>query len=342
MEFEERVIIVDEGQSPIRIDKFLANKLYQITRSKIQLGIKNEWVEVNGQIVKANYKVQPGDEVVMQIPINSEYEGYVQPENIPLNIVYEDAHLLVVNKPPGLVVHPGTGNYNGTLVNALVYHLSNSDLPVLPGNTKDRPGLVHRIDKDTSGLLVIAKNETVIAGLAEQFLNHTVERKYQAIVWGSPDPADGTIDAPIGRHPKNRTMYTTFAPGDTAQAKEAITHYKTIQSYFYVSLIECQLETGRTHQIRVHMDSLGHTLFNDEKYGGHQILKGTIFNKYRQFVENCQKICPRQALHAKTLGFTHPITGEAMLFETDLPADMLGVLEKWEKYIEDRLDKFEK
>ncbi|GAA5222174.1 RluA family pseudouridine synthase [Membranihabitans marinus] len=341
MDFEEKIIVVDEGQSPMRIDKFLANKLFQVTRNKIQNGIKNEWVTVNGSLVKANYKVQPSDEIIMQIPLNAEYDGVVLPEDIPLDVVYEDEYLLVIDKAPGLVVHPGTGNYTGTLVNALVHHLQNSDLPVLPGNSMDRPGLVHRIDKDTSGLLVIAKTEAVLSHLAAQFHEHSVQRRYQAIVWGQPDPADGTIDAPIGRHLKNRTMYATYDQEEAELAKNAVTHYSTIQSYYYVSLIECRLETGRTHQIRVHMDSIGHTIFNDEKYGGDQILKGTVFNKYKQFVENCIKICPRQALHAKSLGFVHPVTEKPMYFESPLPADMQGVLDKWDKYVEDRIDKFE-
>lgn len=338
-EYEIKKIIVDDGQAPMRIDKFLTNRLLQVTRSKVQNGIRDGLVTVNEDLVKSNYKIHPGDEITVMIPINAEYDGVVEPEDIPLEIYYEDSYLMVVNKPAGMVVHPGTGNYTGTLVNAIVFHLQNTDLPVLPGNDPDRPGLVHRIDKDTSGLLVIAKKENTLKHLAEQFHDHTVERKYQAIVWGEMGKEEGTINARIGRNPKNRTMYQTYPEEAIDSSKDAVTHFRVLHNYYYVSLIECVLETGRTHQIRVHMNAVGNTIFNDQKYGGDRILKGTMFSKYKQFVDNCFKMCPRQALHARSLGFIHPETGKKMFFEAPLPEDMASILDKWRNYVKDRIEK---
>ncbi|NAS29632.1 RluA family pseudouridine synthase [Flavobacteriaceae bacterium R38] len=312
------------GQEPLRVDKFLMNFIENATRNKIQQAAKNGNVWVNGTPVKSNYKVKANDEVKVLFE-HPPHEYLLTPENIPLDIVYEDDVLLVVNKPAGMVVHPGHGNYSGTLINALIYHFEN-----LPKNSNERPGLVHRIDKDTSGLLVIAKTEEAMTHLAKQFFNKTSEREYIAIVWGSLKEEEGTIEGHIGRHPKNRLQMTVFEDGE--QGKEAVTHYKTIENLGYVSLISCKLETGRTHQIRVHMKHIGHTLFNDERYGGEKILKGTTFSKYRQFVDNCFKVLPRQALHAKTLGFEHPVTGQFMRFDSEIPGDMQECIEKWRHY----------
>lgn len=331
--YEHHYIKADKGQKPLRVDKFLMNFIENATRNKIQKSAKSGNIFVNGEIVKQNYKVKPGDEVRVMFE-HPPYEYLLVPENIPLDIVYEDDTLLVVNKPAGMVVHPGHGNYSGTLINALVYHFEN-----LPNNSSERPGLVHRIDKDTSGLLVIAKTEHAMSHLASQFFHKTSKREYVALVWGDFDEEEGTIEGNIGRHPKNRLQQAVFLDDeDEERSKPAITHYKVLERFGYVSLVSCKLETGRTHQIRIHMKHIGHTLFNDERYGGDKILKGTSFSKYRQFVENCFKILPRQALHAKTLGFKHPETGEWMDFESPLPEDMQECIEKWRNYAKHRLE----
>jgi 23S rRNA pseudouridine1911/1915/1917 synthase len=325
--FEHHRITADPGQTLLRIDKFLLDRLPNVTRTKIQDGIHNGFVKVNDKTIKPNYKIHPNDVITISFP-KPPRDTEVHPENIPLNIVFEDEYLLVVNKPAGMVVHPAHQNWTGTLVNALAYHFQN--LPQLPGND-GRPGLVHRIDKDTSGLLVIAKTEVVLTALAKQFFNHTIERTYHAIVWGIPEPPEGTINVHVGRSLKDRRVTTAFPEGEFG--RHAITHYKLLQDLRYVSLVECRLETGRTHQIRAHMKHLGHPLFNDAMYGGDQITKGTIFSKYKQFVDNCFKIIPRQALHAKTLGFIHPHTNKMMRFDSDLPSDMKEVIAKWEHYV---------
>lgn len=325
--FEHHRIVVDGGQALLRIDKFLMARLPNVTRTKIQDGIHHEFVRVNDKPVKPNYKVHPNDVVTVLFP-EAPRDTEVVPENIPLDIVFEDEYLLVINKPPGMVVHPAYNNWTGTVVNALAYHFQ--QLPQMPGN-EGRPGLVHRIDKDTSGLLVIAKTDRAMTHLAKQFFDHTIERTYWAIVWGVPDPPEGTINVPVGRSPKDRRITIAFPEGDFG--RHAVTHYKLLQDLRYVSVVECRLETGRTHQIRAHMKHIGHTLFNDATYGGNQVLKGTVFSKYKQFVENCFKVIPRQALHAKTLGFTHPATNEKMCFDSALPDDFKNAIEKWENYV---------
>jgi 23S rRNA pseudouridine1911/1915/1917 synthase len=322
--FEHFRFDVPKGQLLLRIDKFLMNLIPNATRNKIQNAASAGDIYVNDIPVKSNYKVKPFD-VIRIMLTHPPFENRVDPENIPLDIVYEDDALLLINKPAGLVVHPGHGNYTGTLVNALAYHFEN-----LPKNSSERPGLVHRIDKDTTGLLVIAKTETAMSHLAKQFEAKTTEREYIAIVWGNVKEDEGTIEGNITRHLKDRMQMSVSQ--DPEIGKPAITHYKVLERFGYVTLISCQLETGRTHQIRVHMKHLGHPLFNDERYGGHLILKGTTFTKYKQFVENCFKILPRQALHAKTLGFIHPVTGEMLRFDTNLPQDMQDCIEKWRNY----------
>jgi 23S rRNA pseudouridine1911/1915/1917 synthase len=325
--FEHHRIVADPKQSLIRIDKFLMDRLPNVTRTKIQGGIHEGFVRVNDKNIKPNYRVHPDDVITVAFP-EPPRDTDVVPENISLDIVFEDRHLLVVNKPAGMVVHPAYQNWTGTLVNALAYHFQN--LPEMPGN-EGRPGLVHRIDKDTSGLLVIAKDERAMTGLAKQFFDHSIERSYLAIVWGVPDPPEGTIDVAVGRSMKDRRVTVAFPEGD--MGRHAITHYKLERDLRYVSLVSCRLETGRTHQIRAHMKYLGHPLFNDATYGGDQILKGTTFSKYRQFVENCFKKLPRQALHAKSLGFVHPVTGQFLQFSSELPGDMRDVLETWDHYV---------
>ena len=330
--YEHFRLQVDPGQKSVRIDKFLSNRIDNASRSRIQAAADAGNILVNGTAVKSNYKVKPNDDIqiVMDYPRR---ELKIIAEDIPLDIVYEDDHLVVINKPPGLVVHPGHGNYSGTLVNALAWYFK--DLPLF--NSEDpRPGLVHRIDKDTSGLLVVAKTEQAKNKLALQFFEKTTERRYQALVWGSLKEDEGTITGNIGRSLKNRQVFTVFPEGD--YGKHAVTHYKVLKRIGYVSLVECRLETGRTHQIRVHMKYINHPLFNDSNYGGDQILRGTTFTKYKQFVQNCFKVLPRQALHAKTLGFVHPATGERMLFDSPLPEDMKEAIEKWENYIANRND----
>ena len=324
--YEHYSFTASDGQVPLRVDKFLMNFVENATRNKIQKAAKNGSIQVNGKVVKQNYKVKGGD-VVRVLFEHPPYEYLLTPEDIPLDIVYEDEAVLVVNKVAGMVVHPGHGNYSGTLINALIYHFDN-----LPNNSSDRPGLVHRIDKDTSGLLVIAKTEEAMTHLSKQFFDKTTEREYVALVWGNVINDQGMVEGNIGRHPKNRLQNTVYEGEDAHLGKHAITHYKVLQRLGYVTLVSCKLETGRTHQIRVHMKHIGHTLFNDERYGGNAILKGTSFSKYKQFVDNCFKALPRQALHAKTLGFVHPTTGELMRFEAPIPEDMTTCIAKWEKY----------
>ncbi len=326
--YEHHKIVVDPGQVPLRIDKFLLDRLASVTRNKIQDGIKNGFVLVNENQIKANYKVKPADVIKIMFP-KPPRDTEVIPEDIPLNIIYEDDHLLVVNKEAGMVVHPAYNNWSGTLVNALTYHFNN--LPTMVNN-EGRPGLVHRIDKDTSGLLVIAKNERAMNGLARQFFDHSIERTYYAVIWGEPKSSSGTINVNLGRDFKDRRVTAAFPDGDFG--KRAVTHYTVIKNLRYVSLIKCNLETGRTHQIRAHMKFLGHPLFNDATYGGNKILKGTQFSKYKSFVDNCFKIMPRQALHAKSLGFVHPDTNKLVHFESELPDDFKNLLNKWENYIQ--------
>jgi len=328
--FEHYRFEVDPGQKLLRIDKFLTNRIENASRSKIQSAADAGNILVNEKPVKSNYKVKPNDiiSIVMAYPPR---EIELIPEDIPLNIVYEDGHLIIVNKEPGMVVHPSYGHYTGTLVNALMFHLK--DLPLF--NTGDmRPGLVHRIDKNTSGLLIIAKTEQALNKLAKQFFDKTTERRYIALVWGTFEEKEGTITGHIGRNIRDRKIMQVFPDG--SQGKHAVTHYKVIEELGYISMVECRLETGRTHQIRVHFQHIGHPLFNDFEYGGDQILKGTTFTKYKQFVQNCFNILPRQALHAKTLGFTHPGTGKFMRFDSELPADMVEVIEKWRRYLSGR------
>jgi 23S rRNA pseudouridine1911/1915/1917 synthase len=325
--FEHHRIIADAGQTLLRIDKFLMDRLPNVTRTKIQNGIHDGFVKVNDKVIKPNYKVHPTDVITVSFP-EPPRDTDVKPENIPINIMFEDEHILVVNKAAGMVVHPAYQNWTGTLVNALAYHFQN--LPQMPGND-GRPGLVHRIDKDTSGLLVIAKSETAMTSLAKQFFDHSIERTYQAIVWGIPEPPEGTINVNVGRSLKDRRITTAFPEADFGRT--AITHFKLLKDFRYVSLIECRLETGRTHQIRAHMKFLGHPIFNDEMYGGNKVVKGTVFSKYKQFVDNCFKIIPRQALHAKTLGFVHPATKKFIQFDSELPEDFKEVMEKWEHYV---------
>jgi len=325
--YEHFRFVADKGQAPLRVDKYLMNKVENATRNKIQKSAKDGNIFVNDCAVKSNYKVKANDVITVRFE-HPPYEMLLTPENIPIDIVYEDDALLVINKAAGMVVHPGHGNYSGTLINALAFHFDN-----LPNNSSDRPGLVHRIDKDTTGLLVVAKTEEAMAHLSKQFFNKTTEREYVAIAWGAMKEEHGTIEGHIGRHPKNRLQNTVYLdPDDLEKGKPAVTHYKVLEHLGYVTLVSCKLETGRTHQIRVHMKHIGHTLFNDERYGGSAILKGTTFSKYKQFVDNCFKVLPRQALHAKTLGFIHPTTNEFMRFEAPIPEDMEACLYKWRNY----------
>ena len=322
--YEHYAFIADPGQSPLRVDKFLMSRIENVTRSKIQQAAKEGSIYVNDLIVKSNYKVKGRDKIKVLFA-HPPYENLLVAEDITLDIVYEDDVLVVVNKAAGLVVHPGHGNYSGTLLNGLLHHFKQ-----LPKNSNNRPGLVHRIDKDTSGLLVVAKTEQAMTHLSKQFFDKTSERKYLALVWGDVKEDKGTIEGAIGRHPKNRLQMTVFE--DNSEGKEAITHFKVLERFGYVTLIECQLETGRTHQIRAHLKFIGHTLFNDKRYGGEKILKGTSFTKYRQFVDNCFKLLPRQALHAKTLGFIHPETGEKMQYDSPIPDDFNSAIDKWRQY----------
>jgi len=326
--FERHVIVIDKGQEAIRIDKFLMQRIEGATRNKIQQAIENEMVLVNDKPTKKNYNTRPGDKIVVY-DTNSPESSEIIPQDIPLNIVYEDDDLMVVNKPVGMVVHPGSGNPDNTLINAVAWHLQ-KNCPEIDEKELTRYGLVHRIDKNTSGLIVVAKKQKTMSELAKQFFDHTVHRRYNAVVWGNFDEPEGTITGHVGRSQKQRKLFTVYPEGD--YGKEAITHYKVLENFNYVSLVECRLETGRTHQIRVHMQYKGHPLFNDDFYGGDKIVKGTIYTKYKQFVDNCFTICPRQALHAKELGFVHPTTKENMMFKSELPDDMAQLIEKWRKY----------
>jgi 23S rRNA pseudouridine1911/1915/1917 synthase len=323
--FELHRFTVDKGQELLRIDKFLMDRIENVTRVKIQEAIDSLKILVNDKPTKPSYKVKPGDLIVV-IAYEAPRDVEIIPENIPLDIVYEDDSLAIINKKPGMVAHPGYGNYSGTLVNALAWHFQQN-----APEGSIRPWLVHRIDKDTSGLLIVAKTETAMNKLAYQFKHHTIQRLYQAIVWGTfkEDEVTGTVTGNIARSEKDRKVFRVYDNPDVG--KHAITHYRVLQNLTFVSLVECKLETGRTHQIRVHMKHIGHTLFNDAHYGGDKILKGVVFSKYKQFVENCFKLMPRQALHAKTLGFEHPVTGEHMHFDSELPADFSSVLDKWQK-----------
>jgi len=324
--FEHHRIVVDRGQQVMRIDKYLVNRLVNTSRSKIQAAAEAGNILVNEQAVKSNYKIKPEEIISIVLP-HPPRDTEILPEDIPLNVVFEDEHILVINKNAGLVVHPGVGNYTGTLINALYHYFR--DLPLFQtGNM--RPGLVHRLDKNTSGILLIAKTEPALNRLAKQFYDRTTSRKYLALVWGSLEEEEGRIEGHIGRDLKDRKKMTVFPDG--SQGKQAVTHYKLIERLGYLSLVECQLETGRTHQIRVHFKHIRHPLFNDETYGGDQILKGTTFTKYKQFVQNCFQVLPRHALHAKSLGFTHPATRKKMFFDSELPEDMTQVIEKWRRY----------
>lgn len=322
--YEHHKFTASEGQEPLRVDKFLMNFIENATRNKIQQAAKNGNILVNEIPVKQNHKVKPND-VVRVLLSHPPAEQLLIAEDLPIDIIYEDDAVIVVNKKAGMVVHPGHGNYSGTLVNGLIHHIEN-----LPTNSNERPGLVHRIDKDTSGLLVVAKTDSALANLSKQFFDRTTERLYYALVWGNIDEDEGRIEGNIGRSLKNRLQMDVFPEGDFG--KHAVTHFKVIDRFMYVTLVQCKLETGRTHQIRAHFKHIGHTLFNDERYGGNDILKGTTFTKYKQFVQNCFKTLPRQALHAKTLGFTHPTTGEFMRFNSEVPEDIKACLEKWRTY----------
>jgi 23S rRNA pseudouridine1911/1915/1917 synthase len=326
--YEKLSLVIDKGQEPLRIDKFLMARIEGATRNKIQQAIENELVLVNEKTVKNNYKVKGGDKLII-FDSNAPESSEIIPQNIPLDIIYEDDDLFIVNKAVGMVAHPGSGNPDGTLINAVAWHLK-ENCPGIDENELPRYGLVHRIDKNTSGLIVMAKSQKAMSDLAKQFFNHTVHRRYVALVWGNFDEDEGTITGHVGRHQRFRKLFTTYPDGE--HGKEAITHYKVLERFNYVTMVECRLETGRTHQIRVHMQYIGHPLFNDDFYGGDRIVKGTVYSKYKQFVDNCFKICPRQALHAKELGFIHPTTRKQMLFTSELPADMQELIDKWRKY----------
>jgi 23S rRNA pseudouridine1911/1915/1917 synthase len=328
--FEHHRFIVDPGQSLLRIDKFLYDRMENTSRTRIQNASNAGNILVNNSTVRSNYKVKPGDIIQIVLPTPPR-EIELIPENIPLNIVYEDEDVLVVNKEPGMVVHPAYGNYTGTLVNALMWHFR--ELPLFQTG-EIRPGLVHRLDKNTSGILVVAKNELALNRLSRQFFEHTTDRRYIALIWGKPDQDEGTITGHVGRNLKDRKIMQVFP--DAREGKDAVTHYKVVEDLGYISMVECKLETGRTHQIRVHFSYIKHPLFSDEEYGGDHILKGTTFTKYQQFIRNCFKILPRQALHAKSLAFDHPVTGERLFFDSVLPFDMQQVIDKWRKYISGR------
>ncbi len=326
--YERLTITCDKGQSPLRVDKYLMTRIEGATRNKIQDAISNGLVLVNEKEVKNNFKIKGNDTIIIY-DTKEQSVNDIAPEPIPLNIVFEDEHILVINKPAGMVVHPGSGNYNGTLLNGVAYHLQMQN-PTLTQEELTRFGMVHRIDKNTTGLLVLAKNNKAMSHLAKQFYHHTVHRRYVALAWGNYEQDEGTIIGNVGRHGRFRKLFTVYPDGD--YGKDAITHYKVLERFNYVTLVECRLETGRTHQIRVHMQYLGHPLFNDDFYGGDKIVKGTVFTKYKQFVDNAFAICPRQALHAKELGFVHPATEKEVMFKSELPNDMKDVIEKWRKY----------
>ena len=332
--YERLSLTIDKGQEPLRVDKFLMSRIEGATRNKIQQAIENDMVLVNEKPIKSNYKIKPGDKLVIYESSSPESNDII-PQPIALNIIYEDDDLFVINKPAGLVVHPGSGNPDGTLLNAVAWHLqyhgNGTDKDALP-----RLGMVHRIDKNTSGLIVMAKTQKAMSELAKQFFDHTVHRRYLSLVWGNFEENEGTVIAHVGRHLRFRKLFTAYPEGD--HGKDAITHYKVLERFNYVSLVECRLETGRTHQIRVHMQHIGHPVFNDDFYGGDKIVKGTVYTKYKQFVDNCFKLCPRHALHAKELGFIHPTTRQPMMFVSELPEDMSLVIDKWRRYSQFRND----
>lgn len=330
--YQRFVFSADKGQEPYRIDKFLMNRIEGATRNKLQQAINAGLILVNNKAVKQNYKIKAFDQIVVYSDLSPEATEVV-PEKMDLNIVFEDQDILLINKPAGMVVHPGSGNYSGTLLNGVAGYLKEKD-PRISEEVLPRFGLVHRIDKNTSGLLVLAKSDKAMRQLAKQFFDHTVKRQYMALVWGDVEADSGTIRAHVGRHQRFRKLFEAYPDGE--HGKEAVTHYKVLERFNYVTLVQCVLETGRTHQIRVHMKYIGHPLFNDDFYGGDRIVKGTVFARYKQFVENCFAICPRQALHAKTLGFQHPGTLEEMHFDTELPKDMQMVIEKWKGYVSGR------
>lgn len=327
--YEQHVLTIDPGQEPLRIDKFLVARIEYATRNKVQKAIEAGRVTVNGKPTSSNYKIKPGDELIVYSHREQRGEQII-PEQMPLNIVYEDPQVMIINKPAGLVVHPASGNPGGTLINGVAWYLQQQDKQISE-ESLPRFGLVHRIDKNTSGLMVLAKTDRAVTSLAKQFFNHTVFRRYLALVWGDVAEEEGTVIAHIGRHKRFRKLFDAYPEGD--YGKDAITHYKVLERFGYVTLVECRLETGRTHQIRVHMQHIGHPLFNDEVYGGDRIVKGTVYTKYKQFIDNCFQICPRHALHAKNIGFKHPETGENMLFESELPKDMEELLQKWRSYV---------
>jgi 23S rRNA pseudouridine1911/1915/1917 synthase len=327
--YEHRVIKTDKGQEPYRIDKFLMNRIEGATRNKIQQALEAGLITVNGQPVKPNFKVKANHEIIIY-STDQPNETDVVPEKMDINIIYEDDAVMVIDKPAGMVVHPGSGNYSGTLLNGIAYYLKQKN-PNLDESVLPRYGLVHRIDKNTSGLLLMAKTAQAATYLAKQFFDHTIERKYRAVVWGDFDDEEGTVVAHVGRNQRFRKLFEAYPEGE--YGKDAVTHYRVLERFNYVTLIECILETGRTHQIRVHMKHIGHTLFGDDTYGGNKILKGTIFSKYKQFVDNCLEACPRQALHAFTLGFKHPVTEKDMFFESPLPTDMTELIDKWRRYV---------
>lgn len=326
--YERLSIHVDKGQEPLRIDKFIVQRIENASRNKVQKAIDAGRVLVNNKIIHSNYKIRPADDIVIYSDKERHGEKII-PEKIPLNIVYEDNEVLIINKPPGLVVHPASGNHSGTLINGVAYYLQRENSQINE-DTLPRFGLVHRIDKNTSGLMVLAKTEKAVTSLAKQFFNHSVNRLYVALVWGDLINDKGTIIAHVGRHRRFRKIFDAYPEGD--YGKEAITHYSVLERFGYVTLVQCVLETGRTHQIRVHMQHIGHPLFNDDTYGGDKIVKGTVFSKYKQFVDNCFELCPRQALHAKTIGFIHPSTNTDVLFESELPDDMKNLIGKWRNY----------
>jgi len=326
--YQKLHIVVDKGQEPIRIDKFLVARMEGASRTRVQKAIDAGMVTINGKVIASNYKIKPGEEIT----VFSEFEPHrdeIVPQEMPLDIVYEDSDVMILNKPVGLVVHPGSGNRDRTLVNGIAWYLQQKDKSITE-EVLPRFGLVHRIDKNTSGLMVLAKTDKAAASLAKQFFDHTVHRYYIALVWGDIKQDEGTVIAHVGRHQRFRKLFDAYPEGD--HGKEAITHYKVLERFGYVTLIQCELETGRTHQIRVHMKHLGHPLFNDEIYGGDRIVKGTVFTRYKQFVDNCFALCPRHALHAKTIGFRHPGTGEQVKFDSEIPQDMQQVIEKWRGY----------
>ena len=333
--FERIEIVADQRQSPIRLDKYLIDRLAAISRNKLQSTIRAGGVMVDEKPVKPNYKVRPGNRINVILARSFDDDQKIEPQDIPLHIVYEDEDLMIINKPFGMAVHPGVGIPNGTLVNAVAWHLKD-EMETAPVGTNDytRAGIVHRIDKDTTGLMVVAKNTDTLTNLASQFFYHTIERRYWTLVWGDVEGESGTIVSNIGRNPHDRRQFMVFPDGE--DGKHAVTHWRVLERFYYVTLVECRLETGRTHQIRVHMKSIGHTLFGDVRYGGNQVLKGTIHSKYRQFVDNNFFILPRQALHAKVIGFTHPRTGERMVFESELPSDMQTVIDRWREYVNSR------